>query len=71
MTDTLLVARQGPRLDLTMNRPGRRNALGLDEWRRLGDAVEARAVIGWGRYAELFGYDEEGDQFVLEEGQGK
>ena len=29
-----------------------------------------RTVIGWGRYAELFGYDEEGDQFVLEEGQG-
>jgi NitT/TauT family transport system ATP-binding protein len=25
-----------------------------------------RAVIGWGRYAELFGYDEEMDQFVLE-----
>lgn len=40
MTDTLLVARHGPRLDLTMNRPGRRNALGLDEWRRLGDAME-------------------------------
>ena len=33
MTDTLLVARQGSRLDLTMNRPERRNALGLDEWR--------------------------------------
>ena len=32
------------------------------------DYAEAtlRAVIGWGRYAELFGYDEEGDQFVLE-----
>jgi NitT/TauT family transport system ATP-binding protein len=32
------------------------------------DYAEAtlRAVIGWGRYAELFGYDEEGDQFMLE-----
>ena len=44
MTDTLLVARHGPRLDLTMNRPERRNALGLDEWRRLGDAMEAAAA---------------------------
>ncbi|MBU6497553.1 MAG: nitrate/sulfonate/bicarbonate ABC transporter ATP-binding protein [Rhodospirillales bacterium] len=26
-----------------------------------------RAVIGWGRYAELFGYDEEADQFTLED----
>ena len=25
------------------------------------------AVIGWGRYAELFGYDEEADQFFLDE----
>ena len=25
-----------------------------------------RAVIGWGRYAELFSYDEEADQFSLE-----
>ncbi len=25
------------------------------------------AVIGWGRYAELFSYDEEADQFFLEE----
>lgn len=30
-------------------------------------AATLRAVIGWGRYAELFGYDEVGDQFVLEE----
>ena len=29
-----------------------------------------RAVIGWGRYAELFGYDEEADQFMLEEAEG-
>jgi NitT/TauT family transport system ATP-binding protein len=26
-----------------------------------------RAVIGWGRYAELFSYDEEADQFSLED----
>ena len=25
------------------------------------------AAIGWGRYAELFDYDEEADQFLLEE----
>ena len=25
------------------------------------------AVIGWGRYAELFDYDEEADQFLLED----
>ncbi|MBV9251983.1 MAG: nitrate/sulfonate/bicarbonate ABC transporter ATP-binding protein [Acetobacteraceae bacterium] len=32
------------------------------------DYAEAtlRAVIGWGRYAELFSYDEEADQFSLE-----
>ena len=24
-----------------------------------------QAVIGWGRYAELYGYDEEADQFFL------
>ena len=35
------------------------------------DYAEAtlRAVISWGRYAELFGYDEEADQFVLEQGE--
>ena len=26
-----------------------------------------RTVIGWGRYAELYGYDEEADQFFLDE----
>jgi NitT/TauT family transport system ATP-binding protein len=26
-----------------------------------------RAVIGWGRYAELFSYDEEAEQFSLED----
>ena len=31
-------------------------------------AVETlRAVIQWGRYAELFSYDEESDQFTLED----
>ncbi len=25
-----------------------------------------RAVIGWGRFAELFSYDEEADQFFLD-----
>ena len=25
-----------------------------------------RAVIGWGRFAELFNYDEEADQFFLD-----
>jgi NitT/TauT family transport system ATP-binding protein len=30
-----------------------------------------RAVIGWGRYAELFGYDEDADQFFLEEEDGE
>jgi NitT/TauT family transport system ATP-binding protein len=37
------------------------------------DYAEAtlRAVIGWGRYAELFGYDEEADQFMLEEEEKK
>ncbi|MDQ2802448.1 MAG: nitrate/sulfonate/bicarbonate ABC transporter ATP-binding protein [Pseudomonadota bacterium] len=28
-----------------------------------------RAVIAWGRYAELYGYDEDADQFFLEEGE--
>ena len=28
-----------------------------------------RAVITWGRYAELFSYDEEADQFSLEEAE--
>ncbi len=28
-----------------------------------------RAVIGWGRYAELFSYDEEADQFTLEDAE--
>ena len=28
-----------------------------------------RAVITWGRYAELYGYDEDADQFFLEEGE--
>jgi NitT/TauT family transport system ATP-binding protein len=28
-----------------------------------------RAVIGWGRYADLYAYDEEADQFFLEEDQ--
>jgi NitT/TauT family transport system ATP-binding protein len=26
-----------------------------------------RAVIAWGRFAELFNYDEEADQFFLEQ----
>ena len=26
-----------------------------------------RTVIGWGRYAELFSYDEEAEQFSLED----
>ncbi len=30
-------------------------------------AETLRAVIGWGRYAELFAYDDESDQFILEE----
>ena len=28
-----------------------------------------KAVIGWGRYADLYAYDEEADQFFLEEDQ--
>ena len=28
-----------------------------------------RTAIAWGRYAELYGYDEEADQFFLEEGE--
>ena len=28
-----------------------------------------RAVIGWGRYAELFSYDEQGRQFSLDNPQ--
>jgi len=28
-----------------------------------------RAVIGWGRYAELFSYDDEADQFTLEDAE--
>ena len=28
-----------------------------------------RAAIAWGRYAELYGYDEEADQFFLDEGE--
>jgi len=28
-----------------------------------------RAAIGWGRYAELFSYDEEAGQFSLEEAE--
>jgi NitT/TauT family transport system ATP-binding protein len=30
-------------------------------------AETLRSVIGWGRYAELFSYDEEAEQFSLEE----
>jgi NitT/TauT family transport system ATP-binding protein len=30
-------------------------------------AATLRAVIGWGRYAELFSYDEEAEQFSLED----
>ena len=26
-----------------------------------------RTLVAWGRYAELFGYDEEAEQFSLEE----
>lgn len=44
MTDTLLVARDGPRLTLTLNRPQRLNALGLAEWDALGDAALAAAA---------------------------
>ena len=39
MSGTLLIARDGARLTLTMNRPERLNALGLAEWNRLGDAL--------------------------------
>jgi hypothetical protein len=28
-----------------------------------------RAAISWGRYAELYAYDDEADQFFLEEGE--
>lgn len=44
MSDTLLVARDGARLTLTMNRPERLNALGRAEWRRLGDAMRDAAT---------------------------
>jgi enoyl-CoA hydratase len=44
MTDTLLVARDGPRLTLTLNRPRRLNALGRAEWEALGDAAIAAAA---------------------------
>jgi NitT/TauT family transport system ATP-binding protein len=30
-------------------------------------ASTLQAVIGWGRYAELFGYDEDADQFELDD----
>ena len=30
-------------------------------------AQTLRTVIGWGRYAELFAYDEEAEQFSLED----
>jgi len=30
-------------------------------------AETLRTVIGWGRYAELFSYDEEAEQFSLED----
>ena len=30
-------------------------------------AATLRTVIGWGRYAELFSYDEEAEQFSLED----
>jgi enoyl-CoA hydratase/carnithine racemase len=44
MDRTLLVARDGARLTLTMNRPQRLNALGLAEWDQLGDALLAAAA---------------------------
>jgi enoyl-CoA hydratase/carnithine racemase len=44
MTDTLLVARDGVRLTLTLNRPERLNALGRAEWEALGDAALAAAA---------------------------
>ncbi len=44
MTDTLLVARDGVRLTLTLNRPERLNALGRAEWEALGDAALGAAA---------------------------
>ena len=43
MTETLLRARVGPRLTLTLNRPQRLNALDLALWDALGDAALAAA----------------------------
>ena len=52
-------------------RIGRRRCGSATSWRtrcRPDYADETlRAVISWGRYAELYQYDEEGDQFFLEE----
>jgi len=44
MDKTLLVARDGARVTLTMNRPQRLNALGLAEWGQLADAVLAASA---------------------------
>ena len=52
-------------------RTGRRRCGSATSWRtrcRPDYADETlRAAISWGRYAELYQYDEEGDQFFLED----
>jgi enoyl-CoA hydratase/carnithine racemase len=44
MDGTLLAARDGARLTLTLNRPERLNALGSAEWEALGDAAHDAAT---------------------------
>ena len=41
MSEAVLVRREGPVAQVLLNRPERRNALDLDMWRELGEAVEA------------------------------
>jgi enoyl-CoA hydratase/carnithine racemase len=41
MSEAVLVRREGPVAWLLLNRPERRNALDLDMWRELGEAVKA------------------------------
>jgi enoyl-CoA hydratase/carnithine racemase len=41
MSDPVLVCREGPLARVLLNRPERRNALDLDMWRELGEAMRA------------------------------
>ncbi len=50
---------------------GRRRCASATNWRitcrRTMPTMTMRTIIAWGRYAELFSYDREADQFALED----